>query len=381
MFLRGFSHFTEVLNMNEHTCSLSGCEINEEDLQVFDDQDICPDCLENHTCICACCGERIWNEDDVGDSSIHLCQGCYDRYYTTCEDCGRVISCDDVYYDDDDDGPYCYRCYQRRHDTRIIHDYYYKPEPVFFGSGPRYFGVELEIDEGGELSSNAQQILEVGNKCGEEIIYIKHDGSLSEGLEIVTHPASLDYHMDHLPWPEILETARSLNYRSHQCGSCGLHVHVSRKAFGRTFQEQDDSIARVLYFVEKNWEELLKFSRRTPRQLERWAARYGYKDQPKEILEHAKKGYHAGRYTCVNLENSATVEFRMFRGTLKLNTLLATLQMVDRICDVAVNLSDDEITAMSWTTFVTGCTRPELVQYLKERRLYINEPVITEEEV
>ena len=100
-----------------------------------------------------------------------------------------------------------------------------------------------------------------------------------------------------------------------------------------------------------------------------------------EILDHAKKGRHGGRYTCVNLTNVDTIEFRMFRGTLKLNTLLATLQLLDRICDVALYMTDDEVRAMSWTTFVSGCTQPELVQYLKERRLYINEPVDAEGEV
>ena len=55
--------------------------------------------------------------------------------------------------------------------------------------------------------------------------------------------------------------------------------------------------------------------------------------------------------------------------------------MVDRICDVALYLSDSEIKEMSWTTFVAGCTAPELVQYLKERRLYVNEPVESEVEV
>lgn len=137
----------------------------------------------------------------------------------------------------------------------------------------------------------------------------------------------------------------------------------------------------MLYFFEKHWEELLKFSRRTPRQLERWAARYGYREQPWEILDHVKKGDHAGRYTCVNLTNRDTVEFRMFRGTLKVNTIFATLQLLDRICDVALSLSDEELRSLSWTTFVTGCTQPELIQYLKERRLYINEPVSQEEEV
>ncbi len=49
--------------------------------------------------------------------------------------------------------------------------------------------------------------------------------------------------------------------------------------------------------------------------------------------------------------------------------------MVNRICDVALSLSDAELKAMPWTTFVAGCTEPELVQYLKERRLYVNDPV------
>jgi len=70
----------------------------------------------------------------------------------------------------------------------------------------------------------------------------------------------------------------------------------------------------------------------------------------------------------------------MFRGTLKSNTIFATLQLLDRICDVAVFLSDEEVQAMAWTTFVSGCTQPELVQYLKERRLYVNEPVESEVE-
>ena len=44
---------------------------------------------------------------------------------------------------------------------------------------------------------------------------------------------------------------------------------------------------------------------------------------PSEQMNHAKNSC-AGRYTAVNLTNSDTVEIRMFRGTLKLNTLKAT---------------------------------------------------------
>ena len=45
-------------------------------------------------------------------------------------------------------------------------------------------------------------------------------------------------------------------------------------------------------------------------------------------------------------------------------------------------LSDEELQNLSWSTFVAGCTQyPELVLYLKERRLYVNEPVQADQEV
>ena len=65
----------------------------------------------------------------------------------------------------------------------------------------------------------------------------------------------------------------------------------------------------------------------------------------------------------------------MFRGTLKYNTFIATLQMVDKIVDVAINLTDEEINHQSWSDFVATIEETELIKYLKERNLYINEPV------
>lgn len=363
------------------------CEICQQTLpavqrEEFDDHQLCSVCFSDETLICHICGERLWRDNNAGDAETPLCQHCYDRYYTNCVRCGALLREDEASYDrddPDDEEPLCAACYGRTVHGRAIQDYYYKPEPLFYGEGPRFFGVELEVDVGGENSRNAQKILNLAN-TDQERIYCKHDGSLDDGFEIVTHPMSLQYHRTQMPWQEICREAVSLGYSSHLAGTCGLHVHVSRLAFGKG-EQQDAAIARILYFFEKHWEELLKFSRRTPRQLEHWAARYGYKERPMEILDHAKKGSHGGRYTCVNLTNHDTVEFRIFRGTLKYNTLIATLQLVDRVCSVAMYLSDEELKAMSWTTFVSGCQEPELVQYLKERRLYINEPVSAEEEI
>ena len=360
------------------TCDRCGHKVPIEEQQEFDGKVLCPDCLDAISSVCSHCGERILRYTNAGDDQTILCQDCYDAYYTSCYDCGCILRRDDTYFNDDDEY-ICAHCHQTIQNKFAIQSYYYKPTPIFYGDGPRYFGVELEIDRGGESENNARTLLSIANSL-EELMYCKHDGSLDDGIELVTHPLSLTYHLEIMPWRELLKKAVGLMYYSHKGGSCGLHVHVSRSALGSTVQEQDTVIARILYFMEKHWEELLKFSRRTASQLERWAARYGYKDQPKEILDKAKKGY-GGRYVSVNLENHATIEFRIFRGTLKYNTLIATLQMVNRICDLALYLSDDELQAMSWTTFVSGCQEKELVQYLKERRLYINEPVMTEEEV
>ncbi len=366
----------------KQVCDSCGCVTAETILLPFDGQLLCPHCLEQATVACSHCGTRIWNEENTGDRETPLCQQCYDRYYISCVHCGRLILEQDACYPEsgDTDAPYCPSCWLQWKAGVAIHDYYFKPNPIFFGAGPRFFGVELEIDGAGEDSANARRLLESGNRCAEHI-YLKHDGSLCEGMEIVTHPMTLDYHLTQMPWREILDTARAMGYTSHQAQTCGLHVHVSRAAFGQTELQQDGAIARILYFFEKFWDELLKFSRRTPRQLERWAARYGYKEQPKDILEHAKKGCPGGRYTCVNLQNGDTVELRIFRGSLRWNTLIATLQLVDRICDMALYLSDQELQSLSWTTFAAGCQAPELIRYLKERRLYVNDPVEAEAEV
>lgn len=366
--------------MKPAVCTYCGKESDPSQLTPFHDHMLCPNCLEEHTVLCDCCGDRIWLDDNEGDQDLYLCAHCRERYYLRCTRCGRLIHEEHAYYDsDDDDEPFCDSCYHSSERINGIRNYHYKPVPNFYGEGPRYFGVELEVDGAGEDKENARRVLSVANRIADHL-YIKHDGSLDEGFELVTHPMSLHYHCNEMPWQAVLNTVIDMGYRSHQTGTCGLHCHVSRNAFGETEAEQDAVIARILFFVEKHWTELLKFSRRTPRQLERWASRYGYKEQPKDILDHAKKG-GIGRYACVNLNNEHTIEFRLFRGTLKLNTLIATLQIVDRICDVAIFLSDDEIKELSWSSFVSGCIQPELIQYLKERRLYVNDLVESEVEL
>lgn len=50
-----------------------------------------------------------------------------------------------------------------------IHDYSYKPEPIFWGQGPRYFGVELEFDGAGESTSKVKELLKFSRRTQSQL--------------------------------------------------------------------------------------------------------------------------------------------------------------------------------------------------------------------
>lgn len=360
--------------MNEIiTCGFCGAVLTEDEAREFQGRYYCEECLESNTNVCQDCGDRVWNSEIRSDGNTTVCNDCYDDNYNTCETCGRIIHNDQSYYDEDGDIPYCHNCYVQLEEAAIKPYSYKPPEVRFFGNGPLFMGVELEIDGAGELHDNAQALIDAAN--GKKFhIYTKHDGSLDDGLEIVSHPMSLEYHINEMPWRDVMEKAIDMHYRSHNTSTCGLHVHVNRTAFGKTYEEQEAVIARIVHFFELHWNELVRFSRRTEANLQHWASRYGISDSAKDTYKKAKDK-HLGRYVAVNLENYSTVEFRMWRGTLRYETFIATLQLVHEICRFAICLGDKEIENMAWSEFVLKINPEfrELIAYLKSKRLYVNE--------
>ena len=361
----------------KYTCTHCGAVIDDDEYELLDGEPICRECVDNYTCACTRCDRLIYDSDSFGDEYHNLCQHCYDNHYTHCHSCDALICNEDAYEFECED--YCSECYDDvRYENSSIKEYSYKPEPLFYGADNLYLGIELEIDDGGKDSEYADDILYIGNKSGEHI-YIKSDGSLDDGFEIVSHPMTMEYHKKY-QWEDIFKKAVNLGYRSHQTSTCGLHIHVNRNAFGDNQMEQEEVISKILYFIEKHWNEVFQFSRRSTYNMNRWSARYGFEKTGKAILDKAKNGSN-GRYVAVNLSNYHTIEFRLFRGTLKYNTFIATLQMVSKICDVALSMSECDIDSMSWSSFVSTIEDEELIQYLKERRLYVNDEITNEEEM
>lgn len=358
-------------------CDSCGCILQEDEGTIVGDEVLCNECIEDQTITCDHCGQVIYTEDCITDDHIWLCQDCFRDYYHRCESCDRIVHENNTNWHID--LPYCDHCYDEIDLDDEIEDYSYKPTPLFRGEGNRYFGVELEIDEGGKDNDYAYRLKNIANAQLENI-YIKSDGSLDDGFEIVSHPMTLDYHMNEMNWEGVMNEAVSLGYRSHQTSTCGLHVHINRNAFGDNQSEQEVVISKILFFIEKHWAEMFQFSRRSEYNMSRWSARFGFEKTGKEILDKAKDSTN-GRYVAVNLKNYHTIEFRLFRGTLKYNTFIATLQLVNEICNVALFMSENEIDNLSWSEFVSSIEEKELIQYLKERRLYVNDAVEETEEM
>lgn len=227
---------------NKIICSHCGVLIEDKDFDTVNGEPICRDCADRYTVICDRCGATIWESDAYGDEYTNLCCHCYENHYTRCSCCDALLHEDEAYHLNGYD--YCHDCYDEERDKcRNIHDYSYKPEPIFYGSSDRYFGIELEIDGAGKDDDYAENLLEIANS-NDKHIYIKSDGSLDDGMEIVSHPMTLDFHKDFC-WKDIMRKAISLGYRSHQTSTCGLHIHVNRDCLGEDRDDQEMVIGKI----------------------------------------------------------------------------------------------------------------------------------------
>lgn len=341
---------------------------------------VCDTCINSRELFkCSDCG----NYYDLGyywgnyDGSP-ICNQCGTRYFV-CTRCGNVFPDSEINYDEDADADFCSECMEERRMNldELIRDYYYKPDPIFYGESDEnaYLGVELEVDNtSGDYDNRliynaAESILD---NYGEQL-YLKHDGSLTRGFEIVTHPCTLDYHYNNFEWSEIMDICKNGTLRSHDTSTAGLHIHLSRAFFGDTQEIQDLHISKLIILVSKFYDShLLKFSRRQQSEL-RWCSNpsidYEDTDDENTIIDKMKQLKSKGRYVAVNLENANTIEFRLFKGTLNLTTFMASLQLVVEISRYAMRTELKNIPTTCWRDIFDYTEFEELKNYLNERGL------------
>lgn len=348
------------------------------------DEYYCEDCIENDHVQCDRCGEWVRDDEaytvyiDDDRTQESWCENCASWNTWTCEECGERYS-DDVDHDDNYICPCCEHRAQSSGDIKLwrapsgVRSYSFKPTPCFCFMPDQSeddgksipLGFELEVDKPNRDTDNNAMADFVNGTSG--YTYVKRDGSLDSGMEIVSHPATLEYHMSKKDtWGDIFDQLLSDGgYTSHDAGTCGLHVHISLKALE---DKNPNAVNNMLFIMDHFWSKFVKFSRRTESQLDHWARRYSRMHGDYEDWKRQAKGTR-DRYYALNLQNKYTVEIRMFRGTLNLDTFIATLQFVDVLCRKCIEITDLRVLqALTWLELVES-PYEELNAYLKKRGL------------
>ena len=316
-------------------------DLNFQNFQRIFGQECCQKCQEDihadhggseNLFHCVSCDSWELLDDSAYYNGTRYCDSCYDNVYT-CDDCG------DQYWDGD--GHHC-----DEDGSHLINSYSYKPRPYFFGTASYHMGFELEVESDGNSIRDGAEV--VSNALGERI-YLKEDGSLSQGFEIVTHPHSLNEYQTNFDW-SALRQLRRLGFRSWDTSTCGLHVHVSRTAFGLAHKRSD------IVKVQAHELRFMKLIYDNDRQISRLAGRtsnYATFEDKGHLVSKIKHGnQNNGRYSAINSENSETLEVRVFRGSLKPERVLMALELVQCAVEYTRNLHVNASNkALSWMMF------------------------------
>jgi hypothetical protein len=330
----------------------------------YDNNEYCHRCTRDNWLQCNYCrdweprnGDGRWNRQ-----GNFACYGCRDEDHTYCDDC-------DEWVHDNDSGHDC--------NNPLINDYSYKPVPIFHHTEDEwanasiilkdtalvmrkyrqiaYLGLEIEVECGGSNSdyTNGAKLFD---DC-DDLIYLKHDGSLNNGFEIVTHPMTLDWAMNNFPYD--LMDKLSNKFDSWYSDNAGIHIHVSRDAF-----VSDSHQARFVNLITRNQDFFQALAGRESRQ---WA-RFDM-DNLKHINNRIKRTYHTDRYSAVNLQNTPTLEVRIFKSSLNERRLKMSMQLVDACVKYTEKLSTQDMVfgnAFDWKIFADWVSLQARYEILNE---------------
>jgi len=225
-------------------------------------------------------------------------------------------------------------------------------------SANRHLGVELEVECTGtrDRTTIATGIHEAvnGGVYGHRMFF-ERDGSLNDGFEMISQPMSL---------PALREVFSFLRQpdmvagiRSHRTTTCGLHVHVSRTGLSNL------TLARAVTFVNDPSNDAF---------ITAIARRYnnGFCRYVEKVVETAH--LPGDRYEAVNLTNANTVEFRIFRGSLKYEAVVAAMEFCHALLEFCAreSMTASGLNARAFLAFCAASMSDETAtmrRYVSER--------------
>jgi hypothetical protein len=174
----------------------------------------------------------------------------------------------------------------------------------------------------------------------ESIVLAKYDGSLNYGIELNFHPRSLESWNDYaLELDKFLQGLIDMGCRADRERSTGIHIHSNRLAY-----DSPSHIWRVLRLVGGNETGMTTFARRSSH-----FANFDNISRPSMALALAFRRAYGDHFDAVNVCTN-TLEFRLFRSSLRAGRLLANIQFIDSINEFTrfMSLKDIQGGALSW---------------------------------
>lgn len=366
------------------TCSCCSDEKEVSDTRKINGEVVCDDCRMDNYFVCICCNDTERNDACAGQDQRgnDVCTSCAEReyIYSELQECyvlsRRAVRSDQGNYADrswandnwfcSDDGDW----YESEDDLpeseesepeNGMFEYHAKDVVQVCGWDKRnarnalVFGVELEMEPDGYDQSDVSSAL---NGPQTERYILAHDGSLNDGVELITVPLTLAQHRKDFGWEKILEPVLTIAKAGAGTDRCGMHVHINRAALTPL------QIGKIMVFLNSSL-------------LEEHMVRIAQRDS-NSYCERKPKMLTSGRYTndCryerANLTDR-TLEIRMFRSNLRHERVLKNIEFCEAMVHYTRECSMREIE--SWNAFSDWLLKrkheyPELVRFLDEKRAH-----------
>jgi hypothetical protein len=341
----------DCVRMCEHCDSIGHMD---DDFSVVDGMEVwCQNCINRGANYCDNHGEYFtgytYHAEDVSDT---FCEPCYNDNTSYCDTC---------------DASFVNGCDTDHDESRVIHDYSYRPDAIFHQTDEDtrlYFGIEIETEHKQEDNSSRNTAAEYAHRLESmDLAYLKSDGSLTCGFEVVTHPMSHDFLMTEADdlWNTISTLKENYDMISWGTRTCGIHVHISRSGFsGGAHQHR---FLQLVYNNQAFYEVL------AGRSSGRWASFDDVLDGMgnKSFMNKLRYNRDSNRYSAVNTINRDTLEMRIFRGTLNVRSLKSIINLAHASVEFTRNVSVPQVRAghLNWNNLMLYVqSKPELYSEL-----------------
>lgn len=385
--------------MEKKICRDCGCVITGDNYGEDYGQYICADCMEHYVeCVqcgdlvhidhaletqdgyvcddCACdyvecweCDEYVHEDNAVWTTNGWVCESCANDWYEYCSECGRTVPQCDFNYDLDMCGycaqdsiihPYHYcKCLDTKFFKSVLENMGLKPDPNY------YLGIEWELC-GRDIYKHAAKLKDI---LGDRINF---EADCTVDAEGVFMPHSYDAIIESGEIKQAFEYAKEHLYDEASCA--GLHIHVSRTAFGETEEEQDENIAKLamLHMRGHAYECLYKLSRRTDDEWCRPLSKQSTKGQTAEYAKRYVKEKWNDHNVALNVGNYATVEFRLGAGTVDYDNFINWVKIIRLIVEKCKTISMED--ASNFYVWMEDAD-DSLKDYMEERGVMWEKPI------